>query len=261
MKAPKKSTATGGSATVQSKWGPLEIELRQLDPKSLKRREVNARFMSPEQFKRLVTNVKIDGALTEIVLCCQDPDGSVEILSGHHRQEAAIAAGMDLIWAMVIVTPLDEERKTAIQLSHNSIAGEDNPSILAQLYEGLDLEAKKFSGLTDGILKGLNKMQVSALAAANIEYEQLSIQFLPEDLEVLNERMEELRDRLAKKDPPIMLAARYVDFDRIFDAIVRVKHKLAIVNSALALCAMAELAHTQLDVMDEEKQAAESKAA
>src|SRR4051794_35350405 len=115
MKARKKSTPTGGSATVQSKWGPLEIELRQLDPKSLKRREVNARFMTPEQFKRLVTNVKIDGALTEIVLCCQDPDGSVEILSGHHRQEAAIAAGMDLIWAMVILTPLDEERKAAIQ--------------------------------------------------------------------------------------------------------------------------------------------------
>src|SRR5215472_18033197 len=116
MKARKTPTPTGGNATVQSKWGPLAIELRRVDPRALKRREVNARFMEPEQFKRLVENVKVDGALTEIVLCCQNEDGSLEILSGHHRQEAAIAAGQATIWAMVITTPLDEERKYAIQL-------------------------------------------------------------------------------------------------------------------------------------------------
>jgi len=211
--------------------------------------------MEPEQFRRLVENVKIDGALTEIVLCCQNADGSLEILSGHHRQEAAIAADQFLIWVMVITTLLDEERKNAIQLSHNSIAGQDNPSILAQVYESLGLEAKKFSGLTDEILKGLEKIQVSALTAANVNYERLNINFLPEDLEEFDRCVKQIKER---KQVALVYAARYADFDSIFNTVVEVKHKLGIVNSALALASMAELANERLDLLEAEKEAEKS---
>ena len=230
-------------------------ELRKVDPRTLKRREVNARYMEPAQFKRLVDNFKADGRPTGVATVCQNDDGSLEILSGHHRTEAAIAAGFDEVEVLVITTPLDEERKTAIQLSHNSISGQDNPSLLVQLYESLDLEAKKFSGLTDAVLKELQNVSVSALAAATVKYEELQINFLPEDLADFDGKIKDFMERYKNKAPKT-LAARYADFDRIFDAIVRTKHKLAIVNSALALMSMAELAHAQLDQMEAEDKAA-----
>jgi hypothetical protein len=62
----------------------------------------------------------------------------------------------------VITTRSTGSANNAIQLSHNSIAGQDNPSILAQMYESLSLEAKKFSGLPDEILNGPDKIHVSA---------------------------------------------------------------------------------------------------
>lgn len=209
--------------------------------------------MEPEQFRRLVENFKIDGKMTGTVTTCwltDGSDGKMEILSGHHRTEAAIAAGFDEIEVVHITTVLDEERKTAIQLSHNSISGTDNPSILARMYESLDLEAKKFSGLTDDILGDLDKIQVSALAAANVNYEQLQILFLPEDLEAFDKRVQEFVARKSKAAK--VWAARHADFDRIFDVVVRVKHKLEIANTALALISMAELAHERLDELERE---------
>lgn len=209
--------------------------------------------MEPEQFKRLVDNFKVDGKMTGTVTTCwltDGSDGKMEILSGHHRTEASIAAGFAEIEVVHIKTPLDEERKTAIQLSHNSISGQDNPSILAQLYESLDLDAKKFSGLTDDILQDLDKISVSALAAANIQYEELRILFLPEDLEALEQRIKEFAER--KGNPTQTWASCYEDYDSTFDALVRVKHKLEIVNSALALRALVELAHERLDQLEQD---------
>jgi len=217
------------------------------------RREVNARFMEPNQFARLVENFKTDGKMTGTVTTCWLTDGAggkMEILSGHHRTEAAIAAGFPEIEVVHITTPLDEERKTAIQLSHNSISGQDNPAILATLYENLDLDAKKFSGLTDDILADLGKISVSALAAANIQYEELKFLFLPEDLEALEQRVTEFAER--KEKPTAAWASRYEDYDRTFEALVRTKHALEIVNSALTLRAIVELAHERLDQIEAE---------
>src|SRR5258708_4381125 len=87
--SPKPSPG-GGSEPETAKWPPLESELRRLDPKTLRRREVNARFMDPGEFDRLVKNVRTDGKLTSAPLACQLEDGSIELLSGHHRTLAAI---------------------------------------------------------------------------------------------------------------------------------------------------------------------------
>ena len=75
----------------------------------------------------MVENFKTDGKMTGVVTVCLEPDGSLEILSGHHRTEAAIEAGFEEIEVLCITTPLDENRKKAIQLSRNSISGKDNP--------------------------------------------------------------------------------------------------------------------------------------
>jgi hypothetical protein len=215
-----------------------------VDPRSLVRRDVNARYMEPAQFMRLVQNFKTDGKMTGTVTVCQNMDGGLEILSGHHRTEAAIEAGFEAVDVVVITTPLSEDRKTAIQLSHNSITGQDNPNVLAKMYESLDLEAKKFSGLTDAVLDGLKGLSAANLTALKTGYEEMTIVFLPETREELDGHMKRLRE-IVKRRPA--LAARYADFDAVFEAIVAVKSSLKILNDALAIAAMARLAVEKLD--------------
>ncbi|MGU9981474.1 ParB/RepB/Spo0J family partition protein [Phreatobacter sp. HK31-P] len=232
-----------------------------MDPRSLKRREVNARFMEPAQFKRLVANVRVDGKLTGTVTVCLEPDGSLEILSGHHRTEAAIEADLPLIEVLCITTPLDEERKVAIQLSHNAISGNDNPTVLAELYASLDLSAKKFSGLTDSVIAAMAKIDVGAFGAAALRYETLTIQFLPEDVAAFEQMCVKLAKSAETKPLPPTHFAHIQSFEGIFDAIVRVKHQLAVMNSALAILVMAELATERLDQLEKERADAQPVAA
>ncbi len=54
----------------------------------------NARFMRHETFRRLVENVKRDGALSSLPFCWRKPDGRYLVLSGNHRVMAAREAGL-----------------------------------------------------------------------------------------------------------------------------------------------------------------------
>lgn len=205
--------------------------------------------MEPAQFRRLVENVKTDGKLTSTVLAYQLEDGSLEILSGHHRTEAAIAAGLNEVDVEVITTPLSEERKYAIQLSHNAISGQDNPSILAKMWEQLDLDSKKYSGLTDDDILNFQDIKIDGIGAASLRYQEVSLMFLPPDKAELDRALERLKGR----KPPTIHAAHIEAFDVFFEAIVKTKHTLAITNSAIALLSMAELALERLAQIEQEQ--------
>jgi hypothetical protein len=211
----------------------------------LKPRDQNARYMSPEEYGRLKQNIATDGCLTSAILVCQNADGSLEILSGHHRCSAAIDAGIFDADVIVITTPIDEERKTAIQLAHNAVAGKDNPTVLAEMYQRLGLDAKMFSGLTDEVLS-YDKISIAGLNAG-LQYEQLLVAFLPEDRQAF-----ELALRRVRKSNSIVAThfARFQDFDAVFDAVVAVKEKREVINSALALRVLAELAMERLQQLE-----------
>jgi hypothetical protein len=260
--SPRKKPTPGGSksttkpaAKIDEKvdWAALDIEARQVDPGTLKRREKNAHYMAPAMFKRLVENVRIDGKLTTTVLVCENAGGVLEILSGHHRTAAAVEAGLQLVDALVITTPLSEARKVAIQLSHNSINGKDDGSLLAELYSALDIGAKKFSGLDDSVLDVGKGITASALGGANIKYEELLFAFLPEDRKTFEIELEALAKRAKKLR---VHAASHSVFDDFFDAVVRTKHQLNIVNSGIALATLATLAGERLDQIEAEAEAA-----
>lgn len=82
----------------------MQTKVIQVDPKTLKLLEVNARFMRHEEFQRLVANVKQDGQLTSAPFAARNPDGTYEVLSGNHRVQAAIAAGLESIQCPIKIT-------------------------------------------------------------------------------------------------------------------------------------------------------------
>jgi hypothetical protein len=206
----------------------------------------NARYMKGEQFNQLVDNLRRDGVLTSHPLV---HDGVV--LSGNHRVLAAMKAGIEEAEVIEIVGPLPDARKLALQLSHNAIAGQDDPSLLATLYAELDLDLKRYSGVTDDMLKGIDELKLTSLSAGATQYQDILLTFLPEEAAAFTE----LLKRFEKKTRFPVLVASLADFDRFFDTLVAVKEKLNIQNTAMAARVMATLALERLAELDAESAA------
>lgn len=245
---------------------PLRTEHYQADPRSLLMLagRQNARYMTAEQINRLAANLKHDGVLTSSILVFRprpentqffrpDNDRAV-VLSGNHRNEASIMAGLPTVPVIEILSPLTDEQATAIQLSHNAIEGQDDASVLLELYERLDLNEKLYSGVTDDAFK-VEELDLSGMGIGNPTYQEISLLFLPSEAE----EFVELVKRLTKTTKrPLTLAADLSDFEHLFDSIIRVKESLNVYNSALAFRMMATLAIERLDQMELEKQPTQS---
>jgi len=210
-------------------------------------KEENARFMTQAEFKQLVENLRIDGRLTSTPLVYRG-----EVLSGNHRVEAALAAGIEEAECLEIVTELSPPRRIALQLSHNAIVGKDDMGVLQAAYRSLDLSWKRFSGLTEESFAGLKPVDISALAISAPKYQELILLFLPEELDRFNEAFARFKKKLdgGKAEAHV---AHLDDFERIFEAVVRVKKVRGIHNSALAFRAMAEIALAALEGQEEQK--------
>jgi hypothetical protein len=219
---------------------PLVTRVVRVKLRDLRLLEQNARFMPGAQFRQLVENLKLDGALTSTPLVYQG-----RVLSGNHRVEAAIEAGIEEADIIEVLTPLDDKRQVALQLSHNAIVGQDDPGMLAELYRDLDIEWKQYSGLTDAALNDLHELDVNALALGQPEYQELVLLFLPEEQGAFLRALKGIEAKL-KKGVPIV-AGRYDDFDRFFQAVVAMKKVKGVHNSALAVRMIAELALAQLE--------------
>jgi hypothetical protein len=196
--------------------------------------------MPGAQFRQLVENLKLDGALTSTPLVYQG-----NVLSGNHRVQAAIEAGIEEGDVLEVLTPLDEKRQVALQLSHNAIVGQDDPGLLSELYRGLDIEWKQYSGLTDAALNDISELDVNALALGAPEYQELVLLFLPEEQGAFLRALKSIEGKL-KKGVPVFVG-RYEDFDRFFEAVVAMKKVKGVHNSALAVRMLAELALAQLE--------------
>nr|WP_309695092.1 ParB N-terminal domain-containing protein [Armatimonas sp.] len=209
----------------------------------------NARYMTGEQLRRLQENIRRDGGLTSVPLIYRhdDDDERIEILSGNHRVEAAVAAGITEGWVMEILTRLTPERRVAIQLSHNSITGQDDPSQLKALYDELDLDWKQYSGLTDDAFK-MDPLDLTGLSLAGPTYEEITLLFLPEQADAFREAMQKFGKR---KPTSERYAADLADWERLFDTIVKVKDSYKIMNTAIAMRRIIDLATERLDQLEE----------
>ena len=118
------------------------LELWKIPTKDLREQDVNARAMSPEMFVRLTTTIQGDNRLESLPFCALTEKGA-EVVSGHHRVRAAIAAGLTELYVLVDSTGLNRDQISSKQLAHNSIQGEDDTSLLHQIYSSIkDAEAR-----------------------------------------------------------------------------------------------------------------------
>lgn len=226
---------------------PIETAIRRVLLADLQLLEKNAHYMEPGEFELLVANIKRDGVLTSTPIVYRSV-----VLSGNHRTQAAIKAGLEEIDVIEILSELTDDQQLAIQLSHNAIKGKDDSNILRELYASIEsLDLKLYSGLTDDDFK-ISDVEVQTLSFIQPAYEDLVIAFLPEERTLFIEALEKIGKKAKDR---LIVAGRTSDFDLVFNAIIQAKSKLNIINTAEALKTLAELALQKLEEMPDESDA------
>ena len=209
----------------------LNIFTITLNPGAIKLLEQNARYMKHEEFNRLVENVRRDGKLTSAPFLCKEGDKYL-CLSGNHRTKAAIEAGLEEIVCLATDDELTEEQKIAIQLSHNAIAGQDDPATLKALYEKiLDTDMKKYSGLDDKTLALMEKAIPDSISEASLQTKVISLIFLPSDLEIVKKEIEKALEMTNAEE---IWLAYGKDYDRYLDSIEEAQASYGVMNTATA---------------------------
>lgn len=213
------------------------LELAIVDPKEILPSEKNARYMPPEVFKQLTDNIKQSGLLEGTPLVVKRPEG-YRLISGNHRVSGAVEAKIPLILVMVYSEALSEEEAISKQLAHNALVGFDDKVILQELFESLrDIEWKMRSGL----VSELEKLSYPTLQFRAGDYKSISLVFLPEDLGLTEERIEEICNSLPPLgDGAMLLKIEY--WERFSKILQRVKKTENIKNNALAFERIIEIA-------------------
>jgi hypothetical protein len=234
----------------------MNYEIIEIDPRKIKLLPINARFMQHATFARLVANIKRDGALTSTPLLAplgmyaagdqlqRDDAGAImfEVLSGNHRTKAAIEAGLATIHALALTEPLDREGRIAIQLSHNSLTGEDDPALLKMLYEQLSIDLKQYAAMDDKQLELMAQVSAGSLGEASLLYQSLTFVFLPHEVEEIAAAFEEAR----KLSPGTLYLARFADYDRFLDTLEDVGSAHMVRNAASQVLLFLSLAMAHL---------------
>jgi len=222
---------------------PYRLEL--VDPREVLLLEKNARYMTNEMFQNLVDNIKRDGNLSSLPLCCREKDGRLRALSGNHRVQAAIKAELATVLVLVIERELTRDEEVAIQLSHNAISGKDDPVLLKTLWDEIsDLEMKVYAGLDTEMVRKLESMEFDSISEARLDFKAITFLFLPEEEAKLKEVLEKV-DGLFSGDGAYLAGRGH--YDRVFEAVVKAKEDYNIVNSPTALMKLVELAEERME--------------
>lgn len=227
----------------------METKVIKVNPKEIKLLEVNARFMTADEFQKLVENVKRDGCLTQLPFCVYNDEWELEVLSGNHRVQAAIEAGLEEIDVQITEETLTKDQRIGIQLSHNAISGKDDMAILKQLYESIDdVNMKAYSGLDDETLKLLDNINTQSMSYSGLQYQVLNIMFLPSEIEeikkVFSNVMKEVRQNEA-------LMLRMAEYDKYLDTLNEVSKGTRIKNTAVGFMAMLEIVKNHMEELKE----------
>jgi ParB-like chromosome segregation protein Spo0J len=113
----------------------LTPTLLQVDPATLKPNPWNTNVVSPENERKLDASLKRRG-LFKPILVRQLEDGSLEILGGEHRRDAAVRVGLNPVPVFNLGAMSDAQAKE-IGLLDNSRYGVDDSLELAELLKGL----------------------------------------------------------------------------------------------------------------------------
>jgi hypothetical protein len=225
------------------------LELGLISPKECIGQPKNARYFAPEKFKQLVTNIKKGGMESvPLVMRSLQVAGKYDVISGHHRVEAAREAGLEVILVFIADDNLSYDEIVSRQLSHNALVGLDDKTLLAELFQSIkSIECKIQTGLNDEI----GKVSYESLNFKVGTWKEFTVLFLPEDEGLTDEMMEAIAaSTLIKSSNAVRMVS--IDYwDRFATAIRKIKKVENIKSNGTAFLRMVELAETVINQLQE----------
>lgn len=225
----------------QDKWKVEKVSLEKIVPA-----ELNANEMSEEDFKQLCENIGISG-LSSVPTCYRrESDGMFVTISGHHRIKAAEKEGYTEIYIMYAEErDFDPDEIVAIQLSHNSLHGEDNKGILKRLFESIKtVQFKKFAHID------MNEIGTIDIESVNIipmrETYNVSVVLYKQDIRLLEDLTGCIREALDSSEY-VILADQGNTEDAYLAMMKEVGQKFNIKSSNIAFAKILELAKKQIE--------------
>lgn len=222
------------------------MRLTLVAPSDLVLLKKNARVFKKDTFRQLVDNISRDKRLSSVPLCHVIEGKNLEVLSGNHRVAASIEAGLPTIMVLVILQDLSRSEQIAIQLSHNSLVGTDDPGILSDLWAEIDdIAAKLYAGLSSDIVEQLEKVELVSFTTPQVATRNVTFVFTEEDAAKLNTIIDALEMIPAKE----VHLAPLQSFERFYELLEQTKIKCNVRNSSLAMLHLMGMAEHALAAM------------
>ncbi len=184
---------------IEDRWKYDKVDINLIDEA-----EMNANEMTGEDFATLCDNIGKSG-LSSVPCCYKKANGRYVMISGHHRLRACKKnhfSKMGILWCHE--DELSKDEIIAIQLSHNSLHGQDNMSILKKLFEQIqNIDFKKFAHINIDEVSPVSTEGISIFALK--ENFVFTIILYPNSFENLDELYGDIREQ-AKKSDALVLA-------------------------------------------------------
>jgi hypothetical protein len=197
----------------------------------------NARAMSSDAFNQLTTTIQRTGRLESMPLAAWK-ENRLEMISGHHRVRAARKAELTEIWVLVDVTELDRDFIRAKQLAHNSIQGEDNSDIVAQIFLDIESAEARIEAFIEPDMSKLDTDVRLATRDLEVKFEAkvVTLLFLPPQYKVFKAAIE----MLCGEEDDVFLATRE-EYDILTDVVVRTSDSYEIRSTPTIFIKMSEI--------------------
>nr|DAO65050.1 MAG TPA: ParB protein [Caudoviricetes sp.] len=182
----------------ENRWKYEKVDINLIDEA-----DMNANEMTGEDFAQLCDNIEKAG-LSSVPCCYKRSNGRFVMVSGHHRLRACKKVGFKRIGILYVTEEeLMQDEAIATQLSHNSLHGEDNQSILKILYGKIQsVDFKQFAHVNVDEIPPVSTDGISVFALK--ENFVFTVVLYPDSFENLDELFGDIRDQASKSDALIL---------------------------------------------------------
>lgn len=182
----------------ENRWKYEKVDISLIDEA-----DMNANEMTGEDFATLCDNIGKSG-LSSVPCCYKKGNGRFVMIIGHHRLRACKKLHYKTIGILYCEeSELSKDEIIAIQLSHNSLHGQDNRSILKKLFEQIQsVDFKKFAHINIEEVNPINTDGIDIFALK--ENFVFSIILYPNSFDSLDELFGDIREQAKKSDTVIL---------------------------------------------------------
>lgn len=223
------------------------FKIIEINPHDIEFIEKNARYMGKLEYDQLVSNIRKDGELSSTPFLSLN-DGVYTVISGNHRVKASIDAGLTSIHCMV-GEGLSQDEIRAIQLSHNSISGKDDLTILKDLFEEIQsAEMQQYAFIDNSVFQELENMDVVIVQPTN-EFISIGIMFFDAEFSKFEDIVAEVE--AVQSNSEVVIPMPKESHEKFTDVISRIKSDYDIKDYGAALIKMAYIADSLIGKVEE----------